>query len=632
VASDRKSRRGEDEMGAARKKGATQQQDQEQEQEQQQQQEVEAEHARMQNQMGNEGLNAIFGIPSVSAGQDGSVLDLRDRGQEVARDFGGDDDAPADGGLSLEELVSSWNPGIKKSQDRAAFHESGLADGLPPPDDALRAAARAMPWPDASAPGRLDALVQPPLRAIASGGAAWTAELGRWLGSGLDQRTGLAAVRPPAPLLGDPFGRPLLGATRSAALATCLLLDAPICRDAPTPATAAFLQLCMDLACGEPIVREVWITAAGLQNELPIAARLLAPWLPEPPTRTVVPEPLPGPARQHALRLIHALFDLPRATTYLNALQDPASDDEVDEDDDPLGIDALLGPPVDREEGLYDAAVQCAERLAAHAARMRVQLAGTCAAVARACDAWLAGAPDVDLVAVADRFDGRVNQVLGLLVEVARAAQKRTVVVRGLANGLRRAANQVDQATDEAAEILADLLGGVLPTEPEVPLHRAPPDDPWAAARDDGVPARALPWIASLPPGLTRQVAEVWARVCAGQPPAGLADPLLAAREAARTAGRPALAAALGVAAGPALLWAQRTDEAAALGRALADEALERRNGVAAADAYLLQLEARHAAGLATDAIRLEGARRLYWGGNLTGFELLLRWTPPEEA
>ena len=124
MASDRRSRKDGDELTAKRKHDPAQEQEQEQEQQQQQQRETETEQARLQNQVGNEGLNTLFGIPSVKAGTEGGVLDMRDRAEELGLDFGGDDE-PADApGMTLAELTSTWNPGIKKANDRAAFAEA----------------------------------------------------------------------------------------------------------------------------------------------------------------------------------------------------------------------------------------------------------------------------------------------------------------------------------------------------------------------------------------------------------------------------------------------------------------------------------------------------------------------------
>ncbi len=623
MASERKNRRGGDENGVTQKKGAV---DQEQEQEIEAPAVEEPEHARLQNQMGNEGLNAIFGIPSVQAGTEFGSMDMRDRAEEVGVEYGGDDDADPAAGITLTELVTSWNPGIKKSADRTAFADPMPSSDLPPADESLRERVRAERV-DVPMARTVDALVQPPIRVLGAALGAWSREIGRWVGPGLARRAHAHLLRSPPPVVGDPWGRPLVSKTRIAALATWLLLDSPALEE-PGPATAAYLQLCLDLAGGEPFVRDVWIAAQELGNELPLAAKLLETALPDPGGR-VRPEILPGPARVPLGGVLEGLLDLPRAVTYLPVLVDDTPEADPEDDD---AFAALFGAG-DPEAALYDGAVQGAERLAAHGARMRVQLAGCCAAISHACAPWSAGSPNADLLDAARRFDDRIAAVLQLLVEVARAAQKRAVVVRGLQNGLKRAAGQIDGAVDEAVGELCDVIGGVLPLEPEIPLPPRIVRDALTEAWEDGTPAAALPWLRALPASLDRDAAIVLTRAAAGEPAAGLADPLLDLRRAALGAGRSELAAAAGHLAGPALLWGDRFAEAADLADELLAVATGRRNGVAAADAAILGFEAARLAGRPADveARRLAAGRALFWGGSPTGFELVLRWTAPVE-
>jgi hypothetical protein len=627
VATDKRSRKDGDDLASGKRKKVDAEQE-EQEQAEQQQTE-EPEHAKLQNQVGNEGINAILGITAVRVGQDGTSLDLRDRAEDLERDYGGDDPADPAGGITLDELISSWNPGIKKSADKVAFAEPMPSAELPEPDDELRALVKSEPPRPVPTAWSLDALIQPPLRVFSSATAAWTAEVGRWAGGDLGRRALARAISPGAPLLGDPWGRPLISRTRLASIGTWLLLDAGLGDARPSAASSAFLQLCLDLAAAEPRVRDVWITAQKLGNELPLSVKLLEPELAGNGARVSL-RSLPAAARGHLSGVLGVLLDLPAASTYLVPLVDDAT--PID-DDDPLGLDSMLGAPIDREAGLFDAAIQNAERLAAHSARMRVQVAGTCAAVADACAPWSSGSPDANLLEVAATFDARVAQVLTLLVDVARSAQQRAVVVRGLQNGLRRAAGMIQGATDEAVGRLTEVVGGVLPPDPQIPEFGVEPSNPLSEAWADGTPATALPWLRGLPDDLSHRTALCLTRASAGEAPESLADPLVDLRGAALAEGRPLLAAALGSAAGPALLWAGRFADALALAEALHAHALGRRNGVAAADAVFLGVEAARLSGdedLARTLLR-RGASAMYWGGCGLGFELALRWRPPED-
>ena len=631
MASDRRSRKGGDELTGKRKQDAAQ--EQEQEQEQQQKQETETEQARMQNQVGNEGLATLFGIPSVKAGSDAGALDLRDRAEEIGVEFGGDDDLPPDvPGMTLAELTASWNPGIKKSQDRAAFSESMPTEDLPEADKALRAAVRLEPPRQVAGDFSLDALVQPTLRVIAGGMSAWTREIRRWSATGVGRRAWARVITPVAPVLGDPWGRGLVTRTRLAAIGTSLLLDSPSLVS-PSATMSAFLQLCLDLSGGEPRVRDVWITAQALGNQLPLAAKLLQPEL-SGRTGQVRPRELGTPASGHLTRLLTDLLDLPPAHTYLPHLID---DTPPDEGDDPLGLDEVMfantGGKPDPEAALFDGAVQGAERLAAHAARLRVQLAGTCAAVAQACEPWSSGSPDANLLSVAEHFDERVGKVLSLLVDIARAAQRRSVAIRGLSNGLRRAAVETDAAVAAVTALLVNVIAGVLPEDPRVPPLEPEPIDPLAEAWADGRPAEALRWLATQPDTLDVAAATVFTRAAIAERPSRLVEPLTALRARAGHEGRARLAAAAGSMLGPALLWANQFDRALHLADTLTADALATRNGCAAADGVILGMEAARLSGDVAESERRRraGASALYWGGNPVGFEILLRWRAPVE-
>lgn len=604
--------------------------------EQDQEEEVEAvEHESdqtrdaAQDALGNQGVAAMLGMPSVTPGSAGMSVEPAERDQEEdGVQYGGDDDVPADGPLTVDDLLRSWNPGTKRGQDATAPVVLEPISDLPDEDRALMAAIRQDPRrPGLPAHGGADALLQLSVVAVTTDPGPCAREAARWGTGSLVHRTWARLLAPPAPALQDPHGRLVHSRIRVAALASLLVLDGPAPQD---PGGAAVPGFCLELAGRWSLPDRVLAAVRAADNRLPVAADVLAGLLAGRRDAEVRPSPMSAAASAH---LRATLGELVRPSDP-SALLSGGVEVAAEEDDDPLGLDAIVasmtGGAQDPSAGLWDGFLQTAERMAGLCARLRVDAAATLLAVADVCDLWSAGAPTLDLLRIAGQVDAEVGRVLQLLVEVARAIQKRTVPPPGIRNGLRRAAKTIEAVYHQLPAWIDPVVGGVLPPGARVPPLPPPaPQDALEEAWADGEPLAAVGALRSLPASLERDVAIAWTRAAGGRP-AGLADELLAL--ARRAEERPALAAALAISAGPCLLWDGEHDRALALARAHADEAIARRNGSWLAAAGLLEVEARLVAGDpegATAALR-DTAWRCWHLGAPAALTLLLRWRPPE--
>ncbi len=614
---------------------------QEQEQEQEVQTETEGqetEQQRAQNQLGNAAMADMLASRNTPDGGDqegggGLAMGLRSDEKE-GQEFGGDDDPLEDSPVTIEELTASWNPTSKKKEDRPAFLESMPDDDLPPEDDEWLAHVRGLPapaLPDLSCP---DGLLQPSLMALAGSLGPWSREAARWLDPTLAHRClGYTITRPPS-CLQDPLGRVLHARIRLSALISWTLLDTKLLRSSVSLGTASFLDFTLETASGARRMHETTRSVLEMGQKLPRAADLLAEFLPDD-GRTVTPRPLPPTA---TTRIIAVLSDLTQLESPRTLIPSLLIDGPPPDDDDPLGLDAVLaeytGGAIDHEAAVYHAAVQGAERLAGACARTRVAFVGATLAVADACSEWLAGAPAGTLNRLAAHIDQRVQSALQLLVEIARAAQRRSVPPRGLMNGLKRAARQLQQIREEAFRALSQVVGAVIPGEPSVPgLPAEHPDDPLTVAWRDGTPSEALPWLEALPRSPARSVAMALTRCGSGESPISMIDPLLQAADEVTTAGRPFLGRALETLVGPCFLWANQPDRALALAETHMAVARSRRNAAVLASSSLLAMEAHMMADRRDEALAVrEAAGR--WCFHLGGYgslSVLARWTPSEE-
>lgn len=592
--------------------------------------EVEHKQARdtAQDQLGNQGVATLLGLPSVKPGQAGVALEgNQDRDRETGRELGGDDDAPPDGPLTLEDLVRSWNPTTRRGQDTVE-EALGELQGLPPEDEVLLAAVRSDPspllLPRADPP---DALLQPSGGVVGVDLGPYVRQAARWGSGSALHRTWARILSPPDAFLVDPDGRLIFTRARTAALATMLVLDGTALARHDASALVGFT---LELACrsGHVDAAIAQVRASGVR--LPLAARVLAPLLEPMAAGAVTPRPLPASGLAHLSATIADLLALPSALTLLPSLVEPPPEDE--EEDDPLGIDRLVtdltGGAPDPLAGTYEVAREAAENLAGACARLRVHAAGMLAAIASVCALWTSGAPTEQLMEIATAFDRDVAQVLGLLLEIGRAARARSVPPAGVRNGLKRAARQLDAAAALLPERVAELVGGVLPVIPEVPEPTvSDPSDALSEAWADGDAARALAWVRAQPASLDRDAAVAVSHLDAVSPAALAA---LSARAGAD--GRPALAGALALCAGVSALRAGDLEGAARSADAELAIGLSRRSGAWIAAAALLGMEARGRTGREEEVARLRHhAARICWLlGARASLSLLLRWRPPD--
>lgn len=611
---------------------------QEEQQEQEQQVEVGTEVARdtQQEQLGNQGVAAMLGMPSVAPGSAGLNTELVDRGHDHESDFqfGGDDDAPADGPTTLRDLVREWNKGTQRGRDITSFADPMPEEALPPADGALAARIRAAPAPDdLPASDTLDPLLQPTASVLGGDLGPWLREALRWADDDLAARALQHLIVPTAGALQDPSGRVLFGRARAATLATLLVLDGPALRDGPPPATSAFVDLCLELAGQRPTLLQVWWRAQQAQLTLPVGAEIARRELTDRRNGLGRGARADDDAAARIEAVLRDLLDLPSAVTLVPHL--PTVEPHRPDDDDPLGLDDVLashtGGRPDPLESLYATCQLGAERLASAVARTRVRLAGLAVALAEVGDQWIAGAPLDASLALVEHADSESQRVLALLVEITQAARRRAVEPPGIRNGLRRAARMLDKVVTSLVRSFVRLVAGLLPEAPG-PLPPVPPpaDDPLAGAWGDGTPRDALPWLAQQPEGWSRDVAVALTRLGAGAAPSALAGPLLVLADAA-PASRWALAEALRTVAGSCLLWAGDDDGALALGRSQRLRGRARRHGLLMASGTLLALEVlrRRDDEAAVDALRLQCGVDAWHMGQRAAVQLMLCWTPP---
>jgi len=612
------------------------------EKEEQQEQQVETEQEQQrdtqQDQMGNQGVAAMLGIPSVKPGSAGLGIEIGDRGLELESDLdygGDDDDIPTDGPLTLRDLTREWNKGTQRGRDITSFSEPMPAEDLPAEDHVLAEAIRdAVPPDDLPRFGHPDALLQPTPSVVAGDMGPWLREAMRWAGPDLGARSLGHLVLPAAPALQDPSGRVLFARARAGALATLLMLDGPVLRDAPSPAATAFVDLCLELAGQRHTLLSVWWRAQQAQLKLPIGADIARLELQGRRTGRGATARLPDTIAHHLEVVLRDLIDLPSAKTLVPHVPEVPRY-EADEDD-PLGLDDILaehtGGRPDPLASIYANTILGAERLASAVARTRVRFAGLAVALADVGDQWVAGGPVEPALALVAHADTESQRILTLLVEIAQAARRRAVDPQGIRNGLRRAAKLLDKVVTTTLRSMARLTGALLPDLPDLPpIYTPPPDDGLAGAWADGTPREALPWLARQPEGLDRDAAELFTRLGAGQSPGALAAPLRRLADRADVP-RPQLAEAARVVAGACCLWGGDHDGALVLAQHQQQLGRQRRNGLLMAAGTLLEIEVHHAKGdfAEREAVRFARGVDAWHMGQRAGLSLLLRWEEPE--
>lgn len=615
------SRRDDQDRKERRRNSPNRERDEEQEVEleegQEKKKEAESEHSRQQNQLGNQGVQALLAAQGAGAkgqgtgkgGVESEQIRKKKAHEKEGQDYGGEAD-PADAPLTEWDLVRDWNPVTTSPSDRTAFHEPMPDSQLPDEDAALRAR---LP-PLAAEPTEGD--LQPTVTAVIGAFSGWSRGVSRWATLGPTWPAVAFVARRSAPLLQDPGGRVLLLRSRTAALST-LALGAY--RFPPT--SRPWLRSLLEIEARDGHVREA-ARKLGKPDELPTAVKLFDALVPAPQDDTeVAPEPVelpPGPLAAW-LTVVEHLAALEDPSGLVPQLVAPSEDE--DDPDDFLGLDALMaemtGGPKDRAEPVFRTAIQAAEKLAGATTLTRVRAAGLAALLHEAAGE-LGGPTRAAWRALVDVADKETQRVLQLLLEVARAAQKRTVPPPGLQNGLRRSATALQRARRAITTRSGQLWATAVHAPPELGF------DPEAGA----------PWVtgdlealAALPRDAVGELFYSLTRVVDAE---AMLPKLDAARRAA-TDGR--IAAALGVALGAVALRLDQIDLVDRLAASQADIARRAGNGVLLADAALLAIEAALRRGdlPRIDQIKAGAASELARRGQPAGLTLVLRWGPPAE-
>lgn len=618
---------------------AKQDQERDQEQEQQQEKHKEPEHARAQNQLGNAALAAMMNAGPGGRGGGGVEVEMSKKKADMEKEgqgFGGEDDAADPVALLDGDLTEAWNPTTVHPSERVGFLEAMPEGELPPEDDDLLAAIEAAgDLPRFPVTDSIEPLVQPSAEVLAISTQTWTRAVARYTGATLIGRAWARLVTHPGPLLQDPAGRVLILRARTCSLASNALLAGPALVERDV-ATAAVISFALELEA------RAWRVRAGRLALGDNTARALARntldlvLTDEDRSGSVVARRLPDEAMRVLDRALIVLLDVEDPHGLVPHLSEDTSIPDED-DDDPLGLDAVIteftGGAQDPREGVYRAFLQAADKVANAIYLTRVRIAGVAVAVADTAKLWTNSAPGETLLDAMSDFDAATGEIIALLKDVARAANKRNVALRTLRAWLDKAADKLVEATSATRESLACAIAGLLPGEPVVPPLADVDPDTLEQAWGDGTPDRAMPWIASHPTTLDRDSAAMFTLLASAWEPAGLAESLAALRERANMLERTYLEDALGTLLGAVLLAEGRTAEAQALGRERFDAAVARRNGVIAAEAALLEVEALYAADQreAAEARRVQAATTVWRLGARGGLTLLARWRPPAE-
>ncbi len=583
-----------------------------------------------QNTLGNQALLNQMMTAANPAGDDGggaAGLALRKAGQEADKDYGGDDDVDDDLPLTLEDLVRNWSPPTERSEDRPSWLEPMPSDELPPEDEAYLAAIR----PDGPQPVRggftVDSQLQPSRSVVAAGMMDWARAVAPWCASSVLDRVLAHSFAPGLSLLHDLEGRVLFHRARMGAIGSLLLQRGPVLREHPSTANLAFIAFCLELQGHRRHAEMVRIDPGVKGKTMPKTPDVFARSFSARPGRSE-PRPLPPEAMERLEPVLDLLLDLEDPAVYLPAMCAPSSEDE----DDPLGLDAVLiqftGGLSDDPAALYYSATQAAERLAAATARTRIHVAAAAVALAQVARLWSAGPPLEALERMARTLDQETDRNLRLLVEIARATRSRSVPPRGLKMGLTRAARALRAAHAMCKELLAEIVGGLLPAMPSLPPREEPLPTPLEEAWADGEPRRALPWLERLPPTPEHRLATLLVQLEAGLAATKAGEAFL---EIAATCDDELLRDLIAVYAGPCLLLAENWDGALELALQQMERALQRRNGAMLADATLLGIEALRGRGEpdAAEALRRDGGRKAWSIGAPGAITLLARYTPP---
>lgn len=612
-------------------------QDQAQEQDEEVQKdanESEQKQNQQQNTLGNQALQSQMITAGNPGGQGdgggGGGLAMRKAGQDAGKDYGGGDDVDDDLPLTLEDLVRSWNPGTPKTKDRPSWLEPMPSDELPPEDEAFLASVRAEGVQRVRGDFTLDSQLQPSRSVVAAGLLDWARGVQAWSATDLVDRAISRTFVPGASFLHDPAGRVLFSRARTGAIGSLLAQRSPALRGQPSAGTVGFVQFCLELQGHRRHAEMVRIDPGVEGKQMPKTGVVLSRAFAGDGGR-VERRKLADQARERLVPVLDLLLDLEDPGVYLPTL---TAAPVADENDDPLGLDAIMaqftGGAPDPDEPLYYSAMQAAERLAAATARTRIHVAATETAVAQVARLWSAGPPLDDLQQLATTIDQETDRNLRLLVEIARAAKRQSVPPKGLKAGLTRAVRALRNVHQVARDLLSEIIGGILPGRPSISPSDAPSTTPLEEAWADGAPAHALPWLRSLPATPIHRALTLLIELEAGRSPMEVGPELLSA---SREVDEPVLRELFRVYAGPCLLLAGAWDDVEHLALEQMASGERRRNGMLLATAALLGVEGRRLRGDAqdADALRLEAGRRAWAIGAPGALTVLARYTLPEE-
>lgn len=609
-----------------------QERENEEELEEQKKKEPEHESSRMQNQYGNQGVQAIIQAQGgdLKGGGGGVEVEMARRKkahEKEGQDYGGEDEPADEGAITETDLAAGWNLGTTQPSDRAKHAGGLLGEELPPEDEAWLASVTrdvvgSQDW-------TIDTLLQPSMDALAGFTAGWLRGIARLtnVSPGMRARGSLATRG--APLLQDPHGRLVLGRARTAALGSLSLLGVPLGFNEDVN-RAVLVNLALELEAREPALRAAAV-AHGDKAELPTSAGLFQVLCPDPADALPIEEPTPS-ARAVVEAAFHAMIHFPDPTTLVPRLPEIPVDEDDPEDE--FGLDAVLqeltGGRPDRAEPVYRAATQTAEKIAASSAWLRARMASLAALIVATVQPLGGANPRGTLDPVVKQVDADTQLALQICLEVARASNRRALAPPALHNGLKRAAAQVVKAYRAAVAGCARVAAAMVPGNPQVaPLPPVPPD-PLAEAWHDGDPLGATEWLASLPPSLDREAALTFTRL------AVLSDPEAAVVELDRLldVARPdaALSYAARIVLGGALLWDGQPERALQIAEHHQLTAEPRRNGVLYVEAVLLGVEALRMLDRAdeAEALRVSAAKKLASWGARGPLSLLARWSPPD--
>jgi hypothetical protein len=441
-----------------------------------------------------------------------------------------------------------------------------------------------------------------------------------------------AALLQPPSVLQSSDARVLLGRTALANLALQLVVHAPALAADPDTNDVLVVWMCLELEGRIHRVDNVLFGLEGLTAKLPRARDL---WV-ERHGESEAVEVEPAAGADHAVAALRGALaalcrweDLEGSVPQLGPVA-PADR----EDDDPLGLDAILventGGPPDPLGGVYLVAVQNAERLAAAASVTRLRWVATAFLVEEVAGE-LGTTLATSLIGLAEEVDARVDQALQLLLEVARASQKRSVAPKGVRNGLAKVARQLDILRAEVLDGFAVALCGLLEGEPVLPPATEPTGDVLDAALDARDPQEALEVFVDAPPIAQVLGARAVLAAMGGRDPGEVAElagvalgKALRERDDRWVVPASLVRAHALLAAGDSASVLTMADGLRAHGAARNDGLLIAEAGFLAMEAYL-QLDDAEAAASA----RLECGRACARLGARSALSLLARWTPP---